>query len=99
MIDVSTEDLLTFPGVARFLPGRPSLSTLHRWRQRGIRGVALETLLIGGQRYTSREALQRFFDASTAAADRATAPSRPNAARATEVSAARKELQAAGILD
>ncbi len=48
---------------------RTHISTVHRWRQRGARGVKLETILVGGTRYTSSEALQRFFTASTAAAD------------------------------
>ena len=94
MIDVQTEQLLTIGEAARSLPGRPNLSTLHRWRQRGIRGIALETILIGGQRFTSREALQRFFDASTAAADGQIAPSRPSVARTAEQAVARKELEA-----
>jgi hypothetical protein len=30
---------------------------------RGVRGVVLESLVIGGARYTSEEALERFFRA------------------------------------
>ena len=65
MIDPVTETLETLAEAARSLPSRPHPSTLHRWRLRGIRGVKLDTILIGGRRYTSREALQRFFAATT----------------------------------
>ena len=73
MIDVTHDTLIPF----RDLPGwtnqhlgrRIHPSTLHRWRLRGVRGIRLETVLIGGTRYTSTEALSRFFAATTAAAD------------------------------
>jgi len=69
MIDLHDERLLTLQEAAELLPGSTAISTLHRWRQRGVRGVQLETCLIGGKRYTSKEALQRFADAITAAVD------------------------------
>ena len=68
-VDISRESLLTLNQAAEYLPGRPNVSTLHRWRLHGIRGVKLETCLIGGRRYTSREAVERFVAATTAAAD------------------------------
>lgn len=39
--------------------------TLRHWAGRGVRGVRLETLHVGGRVYTSAEALQRFFEATT----------------------------------
>lgn len=42
---------------------RIHVSTLYRWSKRGVRGVRLETLQVGGTLCTSIEALQRFFDA------------------------------------
>lgn len=38
-------------------------STLFRWGQRGLRGVVLETVQVGGTRCTSQSALWRFFAA------------------------------------
>ena len=35
----------------------------------GVRGIRLESIMVGGTRCTSVQALQRFFDALTAAAD------------------------------
>lgn len=73
MIDVTHENLVQFSDLPDWMNQHLGHgihpSTLHRWRQRGIRGVRLETLLIGGARYTSTEALSRFFAATTAAAD------------------------------
>ena len=74
MIDVSCESVIPFGCSSEYLPGRPHLATLHRWRVRGIRGVRLETLLIGGRRFTSLEALRRFTSAVTAAADGSVQP-------------------------
>lgn len=72
-IDVPNETLIPFRDVPAWtkeqLGRRIHPSTIHRWRLRGARGVKLETLLVGGTRYTSSEALNRFFAATTAAAD------------------------------
>lgn len=37
------------------------VGTLHRWRAKGLRGVRLEAVRLGGGWYTSVEALMRFF--------------------------------------
>lgn len=67
-IDIETEEIRTLAQAARSLPklrkNRPvAPSTLWRWAQRGIKGHRLETTKIGGTTVTSKEALQRFFDA------------------------------------
>ena len=70
-IDTTTEQILTFAEAARqSRPGRArslAPSTLWRWHRKGISGVRLETICLGGIRYTSVEALQRFFAAVTEA--------------------------------
>jgi Protein of unknown function (DUF1580) len=68
MIELASEPLLTFREAARELPGSRHVSTLHRWRRCGIRGNKLETLVIGGRRYTSLAALQRFAQLTTESA-------------------------------
>ncbi|MEK6236566.1 MAG: DUF1580 domain-containing protein [Planctomycetales bacterium] len=40
-------------------------STIHRWRDPGLRGVRLEAIRIGGAWHTSMEAFQRFCEALT----------------------------------
>ncbi len=69
MIDPSTETLVSLTDAAKRLPGRPNITTVWRWRNRGVRGVKLETVLSGGRRFTSLEAIRRFQDRVTAAAD------------------------------
>lgn len=91
-IDIHAEQLLTLAKATRLLPSSPHPSTLWRWHRRGIRGVRLETVVVGGTRYTSREALSR-FSASLTAADEA-ADEEP-AERSPETE---RRLQRAGLL-
>lgn len=67
-IDVDAEDLIPFCEARTAFPGgkRLSLATLHRWRLHGVRGTKLETCLVGGMRYTSAQAIRRFFAAQNA---------------------------------
>jgi hypothetical protein len=96
-IDFSSETLLSFSEATRSLPGRPHISTLHRWRLRGVRGVKLKTVLVGGRRYVSLDALDRFNAAVTAAADGETPPARTPRRRAAEIQQAELELDREGI--
>lgn len=95
-IDIKSEDVITFAEASRSLPGRPSLSTLWRWHARGIRGVKLETVVIGGIRYVSREALQRFADRLTEQSDDSV-PVRTARQRERDIERAERELADAGI--
>ena len=102
MIDPSTHHLLTLSAAAREVPNRASgrgvnTTTVWRWAMRGCRGVRLETTLIGGIRYTSREALAQFFADTTAAADGPKHPSRAAPQRDQAIAAAEAALDAAGI--
>jgi len=97
MIDVTNEGLLTLSEAARMLPGRVHVSTLHRWRLRGVQGVHLDTAVVGGRRYTSREALARFSEAVTAARDGSPIPIRSAASRERAIRRSEKELEEAGI--
>jgi hypothetical protein len=94
MIDVTWENLESLCDAAKLLPHRPHVSTLHRWRLRGIRGVRLETCLIGGRRFTSREAIERFMRAVSAEADGgAVAPhARTPTRRERDIQAAEAEM-------
>ena len=65
MIEIESETLVPLREVSKLLPPRPNgkhvhISAIYRWVQRGIKGVRLEAIRIGGTAYTSREALQRF---------------------------------------
>jgi len=64
MIDTTTEELVSFRKAADLFPSGPHPATVWRWSQRGVRGVRLESILVGGKRFTSREAIERFIAAS-----------------------------------
>ena len=97
MIDLSSETLLTFPQAAKFLPGNPHISTIHRWRLRGVRGCKLDTVLVGGRRFTSAEALERFAAHTTAAANGEQPPTRTPRQRRRAIENAERELRENGI--
>ena len=48
---------------------KTSTSTLWRWHRKGISGVRLETVLIGGRRYVTRPGLEQFCIAVTETRD------------------------------
>lgn len=97
MIDIQNENLLTMAQAAASLPNRPHLSTLWRWRKRGIGAVRLEVITIGGRVFTSAEALARFAEKTTAAAEGEPAPSRTGKQRQRAIEQAEKTLAEAGI--
>src|SRR6185312_2798821 len=80
-IDISREPLIPFTQAAAHVPRRrrgrkTSVATLYRWAIRGLRGVVLETLQVGGTKCTSLQALQRFFN-RLSATNPANAPAGP----------------------
>jgi hypothetical protein len=66
MTNLMNENLRPLSEAVQWVPRgegqRAHVSTMHRWASKGCRGVVLETLQVGGGRYTSREALGRFFE-------------------------------------
>lgn len=71
--------------------------TTWRWDKRGVRGVKLETFVIGGRRFTTEEAFARFVERTTAAADGHTPQARTNRQREAAIAQAERELSEAGI--
>ena len=57
MIDINEEEVISLTQVSKEYPGRPNASTVWRWHARGLHGIRLETIVLGGRRMTSREAL------------------------------------------
>lgn len=88
------ETPVPFSEVARHIPGRPHVSTLHRWRLDGVRGAKLETFLVGGRRFTTKEAIGRFLGHLNGTAPRPT--ERQERDRELRVARARAELQVRG---
>jgi len=74
MIDVEIEQAITLRQATKLRAlqrnGRkPHLSALHRWCSSGVKGVVLESIVIGGSRCTSREAVDRWITALTTKAN------------------------------
>lgn len=66
---ILTEDVLTLEDARREVTAmvghRPDKSTIFRWCLRGVGGVKLEHVRLGGRLLTSRQALTRFVEART----------------------------------
>lgn len=101
MIDVQSEEVVSIREATGHVPKRNgkkvAVSTVWRWAMRGVRGIRLETIVIGGTRRTSLEALQRFFENVTAAADGTAPRARTSRQREAQMRAAERELESAGI--
>ena len=63
--NLTRETLISLTNAAKEF--KRHVNTFHRWHLKGISGVRLETIKLGGIRMTSREAIRRFIAATTAA--------------------------------
>ena len=72
-IDPLSEKPIPIKVFCKDVPGRDGKSihwmTLGRWCRQGIRGVVLESLLVGNQLCTTHAAFARFVEAVTRAAN------------------------------
>jgi len=71
-------------------------TTTWRWRTKGIRGLTLETRVLGGRTLTSVEAVHRFMDAQTDQRDEQAGRMRYE--RATEALQSRRAAKATAEL-
>lgn len=101
-IDPDTEEIITLSQAARAVkPGGVSPATYSRWMQRGVRisgsdeRVRPATILIGGRRLTSVEAMRDFFAAQNATD--ASAPQFTPSQRRRQAEAANRACEAAGL--
>ncbi len=98
MIDLTQERAISLPEAARMVPPKGvHLSTLYRWFQHGIRGIRLETAMIGGKRVTSEEALDRFFRCTSESSGGVNATSSLSVISRQRQCDAAERLKAAGI--
>lgn len=99
-IKIGEEHLLTYGEAAKLLPkgSRPSYSTFWRWCNRGIRGVKLETVLVGGKRFTTAAAMQRFCDALSSPIQPTSAKFRSGGERRRQDESVEAELRRARVL-
>lgn len=98
-IDIYAESLHSLPDQSSRVPPKGvNPSTLWRWGTKGVRGIKLDMVMIGGIWHTSDEAVQRFVAAITAAAANGEqAPVRTNKQREKAIAAAERELAESGI--
>lgn len=101
MINIENEELLTLVAATKRLPPNDRtgklvhIATVHRWCSLGgVGGVQLETVKIGGVRYTSAEALRRFVARCT---DPDVPVAQPAHQRQKAIEKADRELAEAGI--
>jgi hypothetical protein len=89
--DLREDQPLSLTDAAAFLGKvtgqKPHVSTIWRWCLKGVKGVRLESICIGGKRFVTAAAIERFVEGSTAArpqqAEQPNAPaSHPAPARA-----------------
>ena len=99
MIDLHIEQVFPLGEIGEHLPKRRGKkahkSIGYRWAGPGLRGIKLESVKVGGIRYTSREALDRFF--ARLDGDDAVTASSTSKRREHEIAAAERELDQAGI--
>jgi hypothetical protein len=94
-MDCDFERPITFNEAGRFLPEdyRPSCATWWRWWRKGVKGIRLRTLVIGGRRYTTPAAVQDFITQVTAASNGDRPPARTPRQRQRAIEAAERELE------
>lgn len=107
MIDMNKEELLSLTEATKTIPPidgkRPHVGSLWRWTSKGVRGVKLDHLRVGRRVVTTREALQRFFQAVAEAPAPERAPQqrkprgRTEKQRQRDIERAKEGLRAHGI--
>lgn len=78
-----------------FIPGNPHCATVWRWATRGVRGIRLATVIIGGRRMVTPQALEDFLQRLNA--DQPIDESETNDDVARRAKAAKQGLAAFGI--
>ncbi len=95
-IDFSKEQSITLSQVPIHVPKRGGKkvhsSTVYRWATKGVRGRILESVMVGGIRYTTIEAVRRFLTANSQVVHIAKSNSQNELEQAIE-----EELRQAGV--
>ena len=94
-IDPISDYLISLSQATRSLPTRPSPACMWRWYRKGVNGIRLETVVVGGRRYTTKAAWTEFVRRTTAAANREP-PKKEDAPERT--ASTRRKLKDAGLL-
>lgn len=88
------QELISIKQACKLIPTRPAICTVWRWIEKGCRGHRLQSWLVGGMRFTSKEAIETFIENINqgSGAIRTESPSRSKKAEAAE-----KELRDLGV--
>lgn len=97
MIDIQAETIVSISEAPQHIPGRPSMATVWRWVLKGTRAGKLESILIGGRRFTSLEKIQMFAEQSTAMANGETQHVRTSTQRERAIRQAEADCERSGI--
>lgn len=97
MIDLRTESLIRLEDVRQHIPsGRRgkqlSKSVPFRWASKGVKGIVLETVKVGGARYTTLDALHRFIQHINAPTPPTSEATRPLPSKQVEKELAKRGL-------
>lgn len=95
-MDILSETRLSLTELAR--REGVAIPTVWRWRKKGVKGVRLETFVVGSKPWTTEEAFARFVQRTTAVADGQQAPAARTARqRQKAITHAELECDEAGI--
>lgn len=88
----SLDELIPIERVPKILPGNPNISTIHRWRTKGVLGIRLHSVRVGGRRMIPRESLLAFISAITTAVDGGKVAVVTRPVRSRSIEAAEREV-------
>ncbi len=93
------DDHIRFSQAAKLVPGTRSVATLYRWAKKGVRGVHLRHIRVGGVNYTKEEWLEKFFEECAEAdiAGQRVPEARPSHICIVDHETAERELEEAGL--
>lgn len=96
-INPTTESLLTVTQASQQIPGRPHVATVWRWILKGLNGIKLGSVKVGGRRYTSAEAIESFIADSNAGNSSIDSSNHDSTRREQSIARAESELARDGI--
>lgn len=88
------KDAISLSQAVDFVPRRPHVATVWRWATKGVRGVRLATVIIGGRRMVTPAALEDFLQRLNA--DQPVDDAETDADMARRAAAVSKALEALG---
>ncbi len=97
MSAIMDQDLISIKQAAKLIPTRPHIATIWRWIEHGCRGHKLQSWLVGGQRFTSRDAIEDFFAKLNPETAQTPIPTSTPKKRQREIDRAEKDLAEMGL--